>query len=95
MKIENTYSPASTSVASKATPAVKTSAAPAQEAVSLSQLAGSLHAGDQPPINSARIQEIKQAIAEGRFKINPEAIAERLIDSARDLLNSQKNPAQS
>jgi hypothetical protein len=27
----------------------------------------------------------------GRFKINPEAIAGRLLDSARDLVNSQRN----
>ena len=64
------------------------SSAASQEAVSLSQVAGSLQAGERPPVNSARIQEIKTAISEGRFKINPEAIADRLIESARDLLNS-------
>ena len=39
-------------------------------------------------MTNERIQEIKAAIAEGRFKINPEAIADRLIESARDLLNN-------
>ena len=33
-------------------------------------------------------RDLRQAISEGRFKINPEAIADRLIESARDLLNS-------
>jgi negative regulator of flagellin synthesis FlgM len=47
-----------------------------------------MQAGDRPPVNSARILEIKQAISEGRFKINPEAIADRLIESARDLVSS-------
>jgi negative regulator of flagellin synthesis FlgM len=76
-------------VASKPAPTQTASAGTAQEAVSLSQIAGSLQVSEKPPVNTARIQEIKAAISEGRFKINPEAIADRLIESARDLLNSQ------
>ena len=45
---------------------------------------------EKPPVNAARIQEIKEAIAQGRFKVNPEAIADGLIQSARDLLDSQR-----
>ena len=95
MKIDSTYKP-SPSVASKAsnTPSPVATAAKAQEAVSLSPLAGALQSGEQPPVNAARIQEIKQAIAEGRFKINPEAIADRLIESARDLVQSGNNRRQ-
>jgi negative regulator of flagellin synthesis FlgM len=48
---------------------------------------------DKPPVNSARIQEIKQAISEGRFKINPDAIADSLIDTAKDLIKHAKNQA--
>jgi negative regulator of flagellin synthesis FlgM len=88
MKIDNNFKPTATGVASKPAPAQTASSAASQEAVSLSQVAGSLQAGERPPVNSARIQEIKTAISEGRFKINPEAIADRLIESARDLLNS-------
>lgn len=51
------------------------------------QLSG---ASSGAPIDGARIAEIKLAIAEGRFKINAEAIAEGLIDSARNLLQSQR-----
>jgi len=88
MKIDSSYKPAAASLAPKApTPPPATSASSA-EAVSLSQLAGSLQASEKPPVNSARIQEIKLAISEGRFKINPEAIADRLIESARELVNS-------
>ena len=65
-------------------------AAPAADAVSLSALAGSLQAKEQMPVNAARVQEIKEAIAQGKFKINPEAIAGSLIETARDLLNSQR-----
>ena len=70
-------------------PAVQPPAGSAQEAVSLSSLSGTLQSNEKPPVNSARIQEIKQAISQGRFKINPEAIADRLIETARDLVNSQ------
>lgn len=88
MKIDNSFKPTATGLASKPAPAQGASSSPAQDAVSLSQVAGSLQASERPPVNTARIQEIKAAISEGRFKINPEAIADRLIESARDLLNS-------
>lgn len=88
MKIDNSYKPTTTGVPNKPAAAQTAVATPAQDAVSLSQVAGSLNAGaNQPPVNMARIQEIKQAISEGRFTINPEAIADRLIESTRDLLN--------
>ncbi len=93
MKIDSSYKPTTASVAPKATNAQPAPAACATEAVSLSPLAGSLRGGEAPPVNSARIQEIKQAIAEGRFKINPEAIADRLIESARDLVGSGRREA--
>ncbi|MBV5336597.1 MAG: flagellar biosynthesis anti-sigma factor FlgM, partial [Deltaproteobacteria bacterium] len=38
----------------------------------------------------ARVSEIKQAIAEGRFTINAGAIADRLIASAKELVDSQR-----
>ena len=44
----------------------------------------------QPPLDAAKIQEIKQAIAEGRFTINTSAIADRLIASAREMVNSRR-----
>ncbi|MDP3539382.1 MAG: flagellar biosynthesis anti-sigma factor FlgM [Azonexus sp.] len=91
MKIDSSYRPTTPGVTPKAVPAQATPTASATEAVSLSQLAASSHGMEKPPINSARIQEIKQAISEGRFKINPEAIADRLIESARDLVNSGSN----
>lgn len=41
-----------------------------------------------PVVNTDRIAEIKQAIAEGRFQVNPERIADGLIDSVRQMLSS-------
>lgn len=93
MKIDSSYKPVNTGVTPKATPPQPAPPAAATEAVSLSPLAGSLRGGEAVPVNSARVQEIKQAIAEGRFKINPEAIADRLIESARELVNSKQREA--
>lgn len=68
-----------------------TSGTSASDDVKLSPLAEQFQAGDaKPPFDSARVQEIKQAIAEGRFSINAGAIADRLIESARDLINAQR-----
>lgn len=89
MKIDSAYKPTTPGATPRAAAPQATPKTGTQEAVSLSQLAGSLQAGEKPPVNTARIQEIKQAISEGRFKINPEAIADRLIESARDLVNSK------
>lgn len=40
----------------------------------------------QPVVDSGKVAAIKQAIAEGKFSINPNAIADGLISSARELL---------
>lgn len=88
MKIDSSYKATTAAIAAKAQPPKAAPAAEPTESVSLSQLGSTLAGSEKPPVNSARIQEIKQAISEGRFKINPEAIADRLIESARDLVSS-------
>lgn len=88
MKIESNFKPTTTGVQGRPASPQAAPAPAAQEAVSLSQIAGSMQSSEKPPVNAARIQEIKLAISEGRFKINPEAIADRLIESARELINS-------
>jgi negative regulator of flagellin synthesis FlgM len=42
-----------------------------------------------PAVNAQRVAEIKQAIAEGRFTINPERIAAGLLDSVRQMLGAR------
>lgn len=59
------------------------------ERVDISSLSARLQevgAGDAP-VDSQRVAEIKQAISEGRFQINPERIADGLLSSVRDMLN--------
>lgn len=44
-------------------------------------------------VNSARVQEIKQAISEGSFQINPEVVADRLLETVKELIHSKKGAA--
>ena len=43
-----------------------------------------------PLVNTAKVAEIRQAISEGRFKVNSGVVADSLIKSVTDLINSRK-----
>lgn len=90
MKIDNSTfkAPPLRANAAPQKPAENTSRA--TESVNLSATASIAQTVEKPPVNATRIQEIKEAISQGRFKINPEAIADGLIQTARDLVNSQR-----
>ena len=90
MKIEST--PYAANLVRPNTTPAKTTDKPEtrQESVSLSSREAVTVGTAPAPTNNAKIAEIKEAIAQGRFKINPEAIAGSLIETARDLLNSQR-----
>jgi negative regulator of flagellin synthesis FlgM len=65
------------------------------EKVDLSSLSASLQEAsaaiaDTPVMDAARVAEIKQAISEGRFQVNPERIADGLLDSVRQMLGRQQ-----
>ncbi|MCC6535477.1 MAG: flagellar biosynthesis anti-sigma factor FlgM [Burkholderiales bacterium] len=56
-----------------------------------SQLAGiEASLADVPVVDSQRVEEIKQAISDGRFKVNPDVIADRLLETVRELIQSQR-----
>lgn len=95
MKIDSNYKPSPANTGTKPAAATRVqNQATTPDPVSLSALSGTFSQGvNTPPVNQARIQEIKQAISEGRFQINPDAIADRLIDSAKDLVKHNKNQA--
>jgi negative regulator of flagellin synthesis FlgM len=42
-----------------------------------------------PVVDSARVEEIKQAIADGRFKVNADRVADSLIESVRQMLTAR------
>jgi len=66
-----------------------------QDSVSLSDTSSQLNAletsvSQSSGFDSAKVEAIKQAISEGRFKINPEQIADGLLSYTRDLVAQQK-----
>lgn len=77
--------------APEATPA-GAPAKPGRDAVSLSSAAASMSsldgAGD---FDSAKVDAIRQAIREGRFSVNAEAVADRLIAEASALLGPRSH----
>lgn len=97
MKI-NTSIPSVTAneVAGRAKPSVQGSrkADAASDQVELSSMSARLQdagaSAADAPADAARVAEIKQAISEGRFQINPERIADGLIDSVRAMLARQQ-----
>ena len=69
-----------------AAPAAATAEASAQVALSPAASALSELAQD-PSFDAAKVDRIAQAIRDGQFSINPEAIADKLITNAQELLS--------
>lgn len=44
---------------------------------------------DTPVVDSGKVEEIKTAIAQGQFKVNPEKVADGLLQSVRNMLSAQ------
>ena len=101
MKIDKTLQPVSTVSVNDGkrrtdiTPSTDTSQ---EDSVHLSPNATKLQSIDSssangPTVNTARVEEIKQAISEGNFKINPEVVADRLLETVKELIQSKKGAA--
>jgi len=94
MKIDNSVNSVGSisGSSSKAKPAASSSAsnaAPAGAKVQISSRFQEIEAAmeNTPVVNSERVAEIKQAIAEGRFQVNAERVADGLIASVKDMLS--------
>jgi negative regulator of flagellin synthesis FlgM len=101
MKINTTINQAGTP--GTATPAPATAApgtaAPAAadvgtSTVNLSALSAHMQSvsaslASTPVVNQAHVDEIKQAIANGQFKVNPEAVADKLIATVREMISNK------
>lgn len=67
---------------------------PGSTSVSLGSTATQLHSMESsmasiPVADAGKVAEIKQAISDGRFKVNPEIVADRLIETVHDLMGSR------
>ncbi len=91
MKIDSNFKP---------TALTGTPAAPAKPAASKTKDSAEVHlseagrlaaSDDSGGVDTARIEEIKQAIAEGRFKVNTGAIADSLLATAREMIVSRRS----
>ncbi len=89
----NTQKPAQPTAAA-AGAAASQNAQSAGVAVTVSTLARAL---EKPPpsdtgdIDTAKVAAVRSAIAEGTYVVNPEAIADKLLSNAQELLNRTKN----
>ena len=80
----NTGTPAAASETDKAAPAAATDAS---AKVALSNTASTLLSGSATAeFDTAKVERISQAIGEGKFKINADVIADKLIANAQELL---------
>lgn len=101
MKINNSIkSPANIASEQKARSGHEAKALPNDSGskVELSSLAGRMQQLEQviaqtPVVDASKVDEIKQAIAQGQFKVNPEKVADGLIESVRQMLAAQPNVA--
>lgn len=67
--------------------AESTSVSLGSTATQLRSMEGGMSAS--PTINATKVAEIKQAITEGRFKVNSEAVADGLIATVRELIGER------
>jgi negative regulator of flagellin synthesis FlgM len=101
MKIDNSFKtlttgtlpPESGRLSKKTVP--ESSEATVRSDVQFSSLASHLQAieqgfADTPVVNAARVAELKQAIGEGRFKVDADKVADRLLRTVQDLINAHK-----
>jgi negative regulator of flagellin synthesis FlgM len=99
MKIHNHVTPSSVQATDKS--AAKSDASAIRSAstgspadsVSISDASRALSStgtsSTEAPFDAKRVDEIKAAISAGSFKVNPEAIAGKIIDSATQLLSHE------
>lgn len=81
-----------TGKAGTATPQPGASAGPRVQLSPLgSQLAGiEASLANVPVVDTQKVEEIKQAISDGRFKVNSDVIADKLLETVRELIQAQK-----
>jgi negative regulator of flagellin synthesis FlgM len=85
----------SDNVAKKTAKATNTAAASSSDSVTLSTLSSQLKSLEMKVagaevFDAGKVDAIKSAISSGQFKVNSDKVADSLIASVRDLLNTQQ-----
>jgi len=104
LKIDNSINPVTTVAVNdgkrqtSAVPSTGTGQEKNDTSVHISQNAAKLQSVDSSSasgavVDIARVNEIKQAISEGNFKVNPEVVADKLLETVRELIQSKKGEA--
>lgn len=66
-----------------------------EDSVHISQQASGLQSNSNSAsdavVDMSRVQEIKQAISEGAFKVKPDVVADRLLETAQELIQSKED----
>ena len=102
MKIEKSSNPLPATPVGDAGKRTATSGASSSQAAVSSESGTSVHLGSTSarlrsmeaaaastrPVNTQKIAEIKQAISEGRFQVNSSVVADRLLNTVRDLIKT-------
>ncbi len=60
----------------------------AQESA-VSALSGQSNELNSAPFDAAKVEKIRQAIREGKFEVNPDAVASGIIASAKELIGQR------
>ena len=60
-----------------------------QQATTLQSIDSSAASGSV--VDMSRVQEIRQAISEGTFKVNPDVVADRLLETVQELIQSKED----
>ena len=76
-------------------PVADTASSPMSTDVKLSSLSTQLKMiekgfADTSVVDAARVAELKEAISVGHFKVNAEKVADRLIDTVKELIRAHK-----
>jgi negative regulator of flagellin synthesis FlgM len=104
MKIEKTNSPSPAPTVGEASSRNQTARATGNKTAATADSGTSVHLGtttaqlrsiegsiaSTPLVDTHKVAEIKQAISEGRFKVNSGVVADRLIDSVRELITANQ-----
>lgn len=91
--VQSTPAKAGQSASLTASTAAGKSTQSAGVAVTVSNLARSLGAaksGDTADVDMVKVNSIRSAIQKGTYVVNPEVIADKLLDNAQEMLNGTR-----